>query len=130
MPRNSIPILIAGIAALMAVIGLIVSGGPSVGKAEKRDQARLDDLIALRDLTHCIAEVSGGVLPASIDGTDLCPSAIAFTDPYTGDDYRYEWVSARGFKLCAPFEYPERISLAGAASLDPSTGCIQFTYRP
>lgn len=130
MRRNSILIAIALIAVLMAVIGLIVSGGPSAGQAERRDSTRLDDLYELRDLTYCIAEVSEGVLPITIADSDMCTSIVSFRDPYTGESYKYELISERGFKLCAAFERPERISLYGEQSLDPSTGCIQFTYRP
>ncbi|MDG1739141.1 MAG: hypothetical protein P8L68_01270 [Paracoccaceae bacterium] len=130
MPKNSILAVISVIAIGMAAIGLFVSGGPSVGKAERRDQARIEDLYELRELTFCLAETAGGVLPKIIDNSDTCARDIMFNDPYDDVPYVYEWISERSYKYCASFEYPERITIYDSASFDPTTGCIQFTYRP
>lgn len=130
MRKNSILAIISVIAIGMAVIGLVVSGGPSVGKAERRDQARIEDLYELRDLTFCLAETAGGILPETINNSDTCARDITFNDPSTDKPYSYELVSDRSYKLCASFEYPERIFIFDTAAFDPTTGCIQFTYRP
>ena len=130
MQKTSIIVLFSALAVGLVLAGLWVAGGPATGAAERRDEARLSDLGELRDLTFCLAETAEGVLPDTIDMSETCQRDIALSDPYTDAPYVYEKVSARAFKWCAGFEYPDRVTTYWAGKLDPETGCIQYTYRP
>ena len=128
--KNSIIFLFIVLSLIFIGAGLWIAGGPSSGKAEKRDAVRMEDLRELRDLTFCLAETANGVLPDEVDMTDACRRDISLADPYSGDAYTFARISARAYKWCAEFELPDRIRTYGNESFDTDTGCVQFTYRP
>ena len=130
MPKTSLIIGFSVFALVLVLAGLWASGGLYGGRAEKRDLARVEDLFELEALTFCLAETAEGELPEGIDLSNTCQRDISLTDPFTDNPYTYERISDRAYKWCASFERPERINIYGANSLDPDTGCIQFTYRP
>ena len=118
------------LALAFMIAGLWLAGGPSTGRAEKRDAQRMADLVELQHLTFCLAETAEGELPETIDITETCQRDIALNDPFTDTAYVYQKVSDRAHKWCADFELPERVHDYGSDGLDPETGCVQFTYRP
>ncbi len=128
--KNSIIAAFIALALAFIGAGIWIAGGPATGRAEKRDAERMEDLGELSELTFCLAETADGVLPEVIDATDACQRDIALSDPYNGNAYTYFRISERAYKWCGDFEKPERIRTFGAQSLDPETGCVQFTYRP
>lgn len=128
--KNSIIALFCLLSLALIAAGIWLAGGPATARAEMRDAERMEDLHELRELTFCLAETAGGVLPDAIDMSAICQREIALTDPFTGQAYRYSRISERAYKWCADFEMPDRISAYGAQNLDQDTGCVQFTYRP
>lgn len=97
-----------GLTALSVAIltaGVIATGGPAQGRAEKRDQARQQDLSEIQMLLACKSQQAGHVVtdPAA---TDACPATPRLADPFTGTPYRIESVTADTIRLCAGFELP------------------------
>ncbi|MDG2339622.1 MAG: hypothetical protein P8L32_00300 [Paracoccaceae bacterium] len=87
MRKNRIIIAIAALSLAFILVGIWVTGGPSAGQAERRDAARLSDLYELQDLTFCLAETAGGVLPDEISLSEICKREIALTDSNSGEAY-------------------------------------------
>lgn len=128
-------ILIGGMALVAVVAGLWLIGGPGSGKAERRDRARMDDLRELGPFVACVADLGDGHLPKALAPEPACGENLRFTDPYTGEPYRYRIdfeteVRAR-YSLCAGFEAPDRVMNAylPQGSFDPTTGCAGFSYE-
>lgn len=96
----------AGITALaLAAIGggLILSGGPGEGRAERRDWQRSADLSAIESQIRCLARQTG-TLSVAIETTDACPDTPTLDDPVTGQPYEITLIDARNVRLCASFE--------------------------
>lgn len=91
------------VVAIVAVAGFIVSGTPGEQRLKRLDQHRVADLQNLARAVdrHWAAEhsVPTAVDPL-VDGRNL--SRLP-TDPATGEPYRYERLSADGYRLCADF---------------------------
>ncbi|MBK4215367.1 hypothetical protein JJJ17_05450 [Paracoccus caeni] len=85
------------------VAGLIATGGPAQGRAEKRDQVRTGDLSALYQLLLCKARETGS-LGTDPTPTEACPMTPRLADPFTAAPYRVELVDAQNLRLCADFE--------------------------
>lgn len=85
--------------------GLVASGGPAQGRAEKRDRIRDNDLSAIRSLLDCKAQQAGQVVTDPTP-TEACPMTPRLADPFTGAPYRIELVAPDSIRLCAGFELP------------------------
>ena len=99
------------------VAGIVATGGPAQGRAEKRDRTRDRDLSEIQSLLFCKAQQAGRVVtdPAP---TEACPMTPRLADPFTAVPYRIELVAPDSIRLCAGFELPARHSTRDAA------GCI------
>lgn len=117
--------------AAMLGLALMQTGGPGMGRAEKRDFARFDDLTELDRFVVCVARKGGqDTLPETLSPVAACPNDTPREDPFTGAPYRYERLSDTTFQLCARFEVPERLDYR-ASQLDTETGCLTGKYdRP
>ncbi|WP_116598964.1 hypothetical protein [Primorskyibacter marinus] len=115
--------------AAMLALALMQTGGPGMGRAEKRDFARLNDLTGLERFVVCVARKGGqDTLPPTLSPVAACPEDTPREDPFTGAPYRYERQSDTTFRLCARFEVPERLDYR-ASQLDNETGCITGLYE-
>lgn len=85
------------------VAGLVASGGPAQGRAEKRDQTRDSDLSQIRSLLFCKSRQAGQVVTDPTP-TEACPMTPRLADPFTGAPYRIELVAPDSLRLCAGFE--------------------------
>ncbi len=96
---------VASIVVAVAVIaGVTLMGSPTTERARRLDDARVDDLAALRSaIAHHYRVL--GVLPDSLPvlpgGGDSSPRSV---DPVSGEPYGYERIDARTFRLCATFD--------------------------
>lgn len=120
-------LLIAGLAVIVVVLALSITGGPGQGRMERRDETRLQDLQRIAAQVECLALAADGALPADPASTPLCPADVRVADPYTGAPYRYETLSADAFRLCAGFETDLAIRMAGnQVNVDVEAGCLHF----
>ena len=94
-------ITLLGVAAITG--GILISGGPGQGRAERRDDQRDSDLQALEQQIICLAQ-ERKVLSAEIATTEPCPDTPRTSDPSTGEPYRIEQIDAENIRLCAKFE--------------------------
>jgi len=131
-PRAALSLAVAA----LVVAALVAIGGPGAGRKEKRDEARVQDLLAMGDAIACLAADAEGKLPETLEGIESCGSSLQLDDPFTGVPYRYERLSEDRFRLCAGFEAPGRLedSYYGRIELseirlDRKTGCLLFEYR-
>lgn len=85
------------------VAGIVATGGPAQGRAEKRDQTRERDLSGIQSLLFCKAQQAGRV-GTDPTPTEACPMAPRLADPFTGAPYRIELVAPDSIRLCAGFE--------------------------
>lgn len=139
MTRSTEPWVLGAIAlGALALVGLGIAtvGGPSTARAERNDQARLEDLQLLTTYVDCLAGLdAAGTLP----GAPLPPDARCHADPplkdrFTGAPYDYAVLSPRSYQLCATFERPEtldarRFYWGDKISFEPSTGCLTVNVR-
>lgn len=124
-------LLLAGLAALAVVLGLVTTGGPGTGRMERRDEARHADIGALQRHVLCRANAEGGQLPddlTAVEGCFIDPDHLA--DPLTGAPYRYSVIDASQYEICAEFEGPPQpLYNRVGGSFDPRTGCYRLQYR-
>lgn len=85
--------------------GLVATGGPAQGRAEKRDQTRLRDLSEIQSLLSCKAHQDRR-LGTDPSPTEACPMTPRLADPFTALPYRIELVAPDTLRLCAGFELP------------------------
>ena len=87
------------------IAGVVVTGGPARGQAERRDKTRDGDLSQIQSLLHCKSQQAGQVV---IDPTptEACPMTPRLADPFSGAPYRIELVAPDSLRLCAGFELP------------------------
>jgi hypothetical protein len=133
MQRDLIATLaIAAAVGAAVVTGLVYTGGPGAGRAERRDEVRLRDLGALADLTRCLADLDDHRLPDRLGPEPRCGTKIALADPFTGTPYRYDRLSDWSFRLCAVLERPEAAGpvFPEDGTFDETTGCLTVSYNP
>lgn len=122
------------VAAVLVVLGIVTVGGPGTARAERRDQARLEDLQQLVPYIGCLTAQAGEVLPQSLGPTNkACAEDPPLADRFDGEPYRYERLSGASYRLCARLERPDRLSSDAvwnpASSFEPSTGCLTVTVQ-
>ena len=124
--------LILGLAILAIVLGLLATGGPKQGRAERRDDQRARDLSVLIGLVPCLAQEQGGALPPALAPHAACSPAELPVDPVSGAAYTYERLSEASYRICARFERPDEIESAhyGLSRIDAATGCAIGHYTP
>lgn len=124
-------ILVAAVGMVVVALswGFSIVGGPSQGRAEKRDAERGQDLQRLRRYLECRRE--DAVLPQSLADETYCSglrAGVRFNDPVTGAAYTYKRVSDMRFDICAVFEMPPRKRFQTGRWLlivfDGQTGCL------
>lgn len=128
-----LPLAVAALVAAAVLAGLYAVGGPGSGRAERRDEVRLDDLAWLVQFTECVARSSGGEPPETLAAFPECGGDLRLADPYTNDPYTYQKLSATAYRLCAGFERPASISRYAYGWMDgfePSTGCVTLSVEP
>ena len=133
MTRDRLAVAALGVLVAAALVaGLIVVGGPSRGALEKRDNARLQDLLQLQNQVSCIRNGQPGALPATLDPTPQCDYGAPTTDPVSGQPYVYERVGEDQFRLCADFEDTSRLRRRLEPRLGDvdDDGCILFAPEP
>lgn len=132
MSRDRLAIAALGALVIAALAtGIFTVGGPGTGAMEKRDDARIFDLMRLRDQVSCIRNGEPGALPETLEPTPECDFGANITDPRTGNPYRYERMGADNFRICADFENAERV----AQQIEPrmaavEENCLIFTPEP
>jgi hypothetical protein len=97
---------IAAVAVALIGTGLVFSGGPMQGRAERRDAVRMHDLNAAQTQAICRA-FEAGAATANLAPTAACPETLRLTDPFTDRPYRIEMVDADNLRFCAVFERPD-----------------------
>ncbi|WP_374303175.1 hypothetical protein [Paracoccus sp. (in: a-proteobacteria)] len=100
------------------VAGIVATGGPAQGRAEKRDRTREQDLAQIQSLLFCKAQQAGQVLTDPTP-TEACPMTPRLADPFTQAPYRLELVAPDSIRLCAAFELPP----AGPIPDRDASGC-------
>ncbi|CAM3230301.1 hypothetical protein SAMN04488021_1297 [Paracoccus aminovorans] len=129
MTSRGWPALVIGLLAALAVgAGLVLTGGPSEARKERRDRQRDSDLSALAGLVRCLAEHDHRRLPQVLAPTPDCDWQARLQDPFTGKPYRYEVTGPRSYRLCADFELPEDRP-PGLRDRD-AAGCVSREYLP
>lgn len=113
---------IAGLGVGAILGGMLIAGGPGQGRAERRDAARRDDLLALETQLACLAQESGQ-LTARIEATPACPAEPRQTDPETGVPYRIEQIDDENLRLCARFEVARLPAATGYGGEFDAEGC-------
>jgi len=119
----------AAMVVLALVAGIISVGGPMQGALEKRDDARFQDLMSLRNQIDCVRETDGA-LPETLEPTSDCDYGADSVDPITGEPYTYEVIDPETIRLCAGFEDNARIADRVEGYLGTfNDGCLtsQFT---
>lgn len=113
---------LAGLAAVLAVAGLAVVGGPEGARAQRRDEALLRSLAQAVSCVERLERAAYDALPAELGpDADCRPGADAGPAPL-----RFRREEGNGFALCATFERPEGLpSLRYGLDLDPATGCAR-----
>ena len=110
-----------GLSFAAVVLALWTVGGPGQARAERRDQARMNDLHSLAQHVICLHRQGLG----AGDRADICPETARRPDPLTGEPYRVERVSDEAVRVCAAFE--TRMTgqwWANRDDFDPQTGCL------
>ncbi|MGQ0610756.1 MAG: hypothetical protein ACT4N9_06600 [Paracoccaceae bacterium] len=130
-PRRDSLILygIGLVAAVLVGLGIVTVGGPDIARAERRDQARLEDLQRLVPYIGCLTAEAGQGLPLSLgEANTSCAEDPPLADRFDGAPYRYERLSETSYRLCARLERPDRMSPDALwtpdSSFKPSTGCL------
>ena len=108
MTKGWAAIALAVIAAIVIGAGLVLTGGPTEARKERRDRERDNDLTALTELVDCLARTNRGQLPDRLAPTSQCDWQGSLVDPFTGEPYRYDRAGPRNYRLCAGFETPPR----------------------
>lgn len=112
------------------VAGLIVTGGPGQGRAEKRDEQRWRDLRDSAALARCLYEVTG-TAPEALHAMAGCSSIEVPTDPEIGAPYAYSLNGETGFRICATFEIGvPSLYTVDPDWIDPETGCLVGRFEP
>ncbi|MGP9804546.1 DUF5671 domain-containing protein [Paracoccus sp. NSM] len=91
-----------GLALVMVVAGIWVSGGPAAGRAEQRDQERWSDLDAIAFQAVCLA--GEGVAVPPVVATEACPDLPNLVDRQTGAPYRIALARPGMVRICAEME--------------------------
>lgn len=99
--------------------GIVATGGPGQGRAERRDETRQHDLSAIQSLLACKAQQAGS-LGTEPTPTEACPMTPRLADPFTNAPYRIEIVPPDSIRLCAGFELPTEAQDYGP----DASGCI------
>ncbi|MFA5581935.1 MAG: hypothetical protein WDA25_08295 [Paracoccaceae bacterium] len=118
-------LLLAGMGVAAIILGLSVTGGPTQGRMERRDEQRRQDVNALSFQINCLAQNAGNQLPQVIESTDECLFTGRLNDPLTDIPYRYEPLGNHSYRLCAAFETPVR-SRWRSDDFNPETGCRHY----
>jgi len=133
MQRDLLPQIAIGVLVIGAIaFGLIVTGGPSGGRMQKRDKERMKDLRELVEFVHCISDEKGNKLPETLEPNRKCHRNIQLNDPFTDKPYSYTRLSDKKFSICAEFEWPEILPERHiqAGRFERSQGCAVSTYNP
>lgn len=91
------------LALAMIIGGLILSGGPGQGRAERRDYQRSADLSQIEAQLLCLARQRGRLV-AKVDTTEACPDRPTLADPATGMPYEITAIDGQNLRICAEFE--------------------------
>ena len=121
---------LVAIATAAVVAGLLAIGGPQTARETRRDAERLDDLDDIRSFVECVARATDQKIPESLQGHDICDWEVPYSDPYSKEPYEYVKLSDTAYKLCAPFDNPQRLVDRLSLPLDVESGCITWTFRP
>jgi len=135
----TVPQALWSVLVLAALVGgWLASDGIVGARIEERDSYRETDLRNLAEFVDCVADKSGGVLPAELSGHPDCDvrertgeisEESLFNDLYTGEPYRYERVSTNEFRVCARLERPEAAGYY-FDKYDAPWACGQHYYTP
>lgn len=134
MRRDLIPSIAIGMVAVTAIIlGLWVSGGRPLARAERHDSRRVQDIIAMSQMIRCTAGLHDNVLPKTYYIDPACDDGADHTDPVTGEPYSYVWISVQGYRICATLEttyFAETRIYGGVVSKSGNQTCSTWIYRP
>ena len=120
-PRVTSPSWLARVAgvvvAIVAVIGLWLSGSPAVARKQLLDQRRLREIELLHNAVddHYLAR---GRLPESLEAmlqNRPWPGATLY-DPATKEPYGYQPLDSVRYELCATFDAPDSVPPYGNAA--------------
>lgn len=112
------------------VAGLIVTGGPGQGRAEKRDGQRWRDLRDSAALARCLYEETGAA-PEALRAMPGCTPTEIPTDPGTGQPYAFALEEGDQFRICATFETDARPMIStGPDRFDHEAGCLVGRFAP
>lgn len=124
------PILLASIAGALVVAGLVTAGGPGKARMEKRDQTRIDALLAASSYVNCVANQADGTLPTDPSSAGPCSGQTFPAPPFEGEAVAYDVLGEKQFRLCVSLERPQAVrqNLQYGVILDPQNGCADFNY--
>jgi len=131
-------IAVGAIVAATVAIALSITGGPMSARRERYDAARYEELVKLARILRCESQRgSSQALPETLSVESLrtyCGGierhTSDLTDNETGEQYGYERLNSRAFKICAKFYDPKilerrryHLNVPGYF-FDYETGCI------
>jgi len=133
-PRDAfLPAVLAGLAIVAVVAGLVIVGGPGRGKAEQRDAERISNLRDASRLVACLARQNDMVIPEELLAQAACGPLDGLRDPFSGSAIQFEKLGDRLYLLCTELElasdYEDDKTFAGGR-LRADSGCIRYEYHP
>jgi hypothetical protein len=131
LARTRLMVAAVGAVVLAAVVaGLLAVGGPTAGRRDRRDAARLDAIHRIADALACHADAAAEP-PRPMSLAELTPSCLApdeaagLTDPTSGRPYPISYPEPDRATVCADFEGPPPDGrYAGRAPFDAASGCV------
>lgn len=127
--RQTIAVIaILGVAALLIVTALIVTGGPVHARKEHRDTMRRSDLMAIKHYAQCMVRTDQDALPKALAAVPGCGKLPRQHDPFTNVDYHYEVLDPTTLRLCAGFELSqeEQADRYEAEAVINAPNCLDF----
>ncbi|MDO5648140.1 hypothetical protein [Paracoccus sp. (in: a-proteobacteria)] len=103
MDRRGPLIGFSALAVAVLVAGVIVTGGPAQGRAEKRDSVRWRDVSEIATHIGCRSS-DAGRLVTDLAATPTCPFPPRVNDPFTDTPYTVTALSDDSVSICATFE--------------------------
>ena len=130
--RRGVRLLAAAVSAAVAtvlIVGLSGIAGPLRARAQRFDDARVEDL---RQIASAVDEYwdEEGTLPPDLDTlANRRGVVIELDDPQSGELYRYEPLTPPEFRLCAEFLLEERDDTTAALERR-GIGLERFWHHP
>ena len=119
MRRGLLLIGASAVVAVAVVAGFLALGTPRDERKRRLDEARVEDLMAIRSAVIEHYDQTGS-LPRSLDVLPRRgPKPVGLVDPESGEPYEYKVDDDSTFFLCATFDYASEENTPGRPTFDP-----------